>query len=191
MSSPIEHTLTFNRLYEKYNRRFIRFAKSYVVENEVAEDIVSDTFMYYWEHKQVVVEQNISAYLLTVIKHKCINYLKHQALEEQAKCSFQSLGEWELRLKISTLEGCEPEKLLSDEIQALVQKALRSMPEQTRNILLRSRYQLQSNKEIAVQLGVSVKAVEYHITRALKILRIVLRDYFPIYLIYLNSSHLD
>lgn len=81
-------------------------------------------------------------------------------------------------------------KLLSDEIQALVQKALRSMPEQTRNILLRSRYQLQSNKEIAEQLGVSVKAVEYHITRALKILRIVLKDYFPIYLIYLNSFHL-
>lgn len=191
MSSQIEHTLTFNQLYEKYNRRFIRFAKSYVVENEVAEDIVCDTFMYYWEHKQIVVEQNLSAYLLTVIKHKCLNYLKHQALEEQAKYSFHSLGEWELKLKISTLEGFEPEKLLTDEIQALVQKALRSMPEQTRNIFLRSRYQSQSNKEIAAQLGCSVKTVEYHISRSLKILRIILKDYFPIYLIYSTSCYLD
>ena len=184
MSPQIEHVIAFNQLYEEYNQRFIRFARSYVMVDEVAEDIVNDSFMYYWENKQAIDDQNISAYLLTVVKHKCINYLKRLFLEEQAKSRFQSLEEWELQLKISTLEACSPEKLLSDEIQMLVQKALRSMPKQTREVLIRSRYQSQSNKEIAAELNISVKAVEYHITKSLKILRIVLKDYFPIWLLY-------
>ncbi|MEL5892214.1 RNA polymerase sigma-70 factor [Bacteroides sp. GD17] len=184
MSSQIEHVITFNQLYEEYNQRFIRFARSYVTANEIAEDIVNDSFMYYWENKHSITDQNISSYLLTVVKHKCINYLKRLALEEQARDRFQSLEEWELQLRISTLEACDPEKLLSDEIQTLVQQALRSMPAQTRDILIRSRYQSQSNKEIASQLGISVKAVEYHMTRALKTLRTFLKDYFPIWLLY-------
>ncbi len=183
MPSKIEHIVTFNRLYEDYSQRFMRFARNYVVTNEAAEDIVNDSFMYYWENRQNIVEENISSYLLTVVKHKCINYLKHLALEEQARNRFQYLEEWELQVKIATLEACNPERLLSNEIQRLVQKALQSMPEQTREILIRSRYQLQSNKEIASQLGISVKAVEYHMTKALKILRVVLKDYFPIWLL--------
>ncbi len=183
MSPQIEHIVAFNQLYEEYNQRFIRFARSYVMENEVAEDIVNDSFMYYWENKQNIADRNISSYLLTVVKHKCINYLKHLALEEQARDRFQYIEEWELQLKISTLEACNPEKLLSDEIQLLVEKALRTMPGQTRDILIRSRYKSQTNRTIAAELGISVKAVEYHMTKALKILRTVLKDYFPIWLL--------
>ncbi len=182
MLPQVEHILAFNQLYEEYNQRFIRFARSYVMTNEIAEDIVNDSFMYYWENKQNIADQNLSSYLLTVVKHKCINYLKRLSLEEQARDRFQYLEEWELQLKISTLEACNPEKLLSEEIQLLVQKALRSMPKQTRDILIRSRYQSQSNKEIAAELGVSVKTVEYHMSKALKTLRAVLKDYFPIWL---------
>lgn len=184
MSTQIEHVIAFNRLYEQYNQRFIRFAQSYVTADEVAEDIVNDSFLYYWENKHAIADQNISAYLLTIVKHKCINYLKHLSLEQQAKASFESLEKWELQLKISTLEACNPEKLLSDEIQKLVCKALCSMPAQTRDILIRSRYQSQSNREIAEELHISVKSVEYHITKALKILRVVLKDYFPVWLLY-------
>lgn len=184
MSTQIEHVRAFNRLYEQYNERFIRFAQSYVTADEVAEDIVNDSFLYYWENKSTIDDRNISAYLLTIVKHKCINYLKHLSLEEQAKANFESLEKWELQLRISTLEACDPERLLSDEIQGLVRKALCSMPAQTRDILIRSRYQSQSNKDIADELHISVKSVEYHITKALKVLRVVLKDYFPAWLLY-------
>lgn len=185
MSSQIEYAVLFSRLYEEYKWRLVRFAQGYVTVNEIAEDIVNDSFMYYWENRQSIADQNLSSYLLTVVKHKCINYLKHLALEEQGRERFHSLEQWELQLKISSLEACDPERLLSVEIQALVRKALGSMPAQTRDILIRSRYGLQSNKEIALQLGISVKAVEYHISKALKILRLFLKDYFPVWLLYI------
>ena len=38
----------------------------------------------------------------------------------------------------------------------------------------------QSHKEIAAALGISTKTVEFHITKALKVLRVALKDYFPL-----------
>ena len=184
MTSQIEYIRNFNLLFETHHRRFIRFARSYVQEDEVAEDIVSESFMYYWENRESIEEKNISSYLLTVVKHKCLNYLKHLALEQQACSDSKSIEEWDLQVRIGNLEACDPQRLLSEEIQQLVTKALQSMPEQTRLILIRSRYQSKTNKEIAEEMNLSVKAVEYHITKALKILRIVLKDYFPIWALY-------
>ena len=179
----IDSKMNFGLFYNTYHQRFVRYAYYYVNDMQTAEDITHDALLYYWENKQNIADQNISSYLLTVVKHKCINYLKHLALEEQARDRFQYIEEWELQLKISTLEACNPEKLLSDEIQLLVEKALRSMPGQTRDILIRSRYKSQTNRSIAAELGISVKAVEYHMTKALKILRTVLKDYFPVWLL--------
>ena len=87
---------------------------------------------------------------------------------------------WELNLRIATLEACNPEKLFSDELQSLVDKALETLPEQTRDIFVRSRYNNQSHKEIAAALDISTKTVEFHITKALKVLRVALKDYFPL-----------
>ena len=87
-----------------------------------------------------------------------------------------------LNLRIATLEACNPERIFSDELQSLVDKALASLPEQTRDVFIRSRYNNQSHKEIAEALGISTKTVEFHITKALKVLRVALKDYLPVFL---------
>ena len=51
------------------------------------------------------------------------------------------------------------------------------MPEQSRDIFILSHYQNTPNKMIAEKLGISIKSVEFHITKALKILRTELKDY--------------
>lgn len=83
----------------------------------------------------------------------------------------------ELDLRVSTLEACEPDAIFDTEIQHIVQKALKQMPEQSRQVFIMSRYQNTPNKMIAEQLGISLKSVEFHITKTLKILRKELKDY--------------
>lgn len=51
---------------------------------------------------------------------------------------------------------------------------------QLRTIFRMSRFNQLSQKEIAQQMGVSLKTVEFHITKAIKFLRKELRDYFPL-----------
>jgi len=81
-------TLHFNQVFTNYQHRFIRFARTYVHEESAAEDIVMDSFMYYWEKRDSLTpDSNVPAYILTVIKHKCLNHLRainvHKKVEEK------------------------------------------------------------------------------------------------------------
>lgn len=178
-------TQTFNQLFTNYKERFIHFAKTYVDDYMVAEDIATEGLMYYWENRSNLAEDsNIPAYILTVIKHKCLNYLQRLRASEEIVEYLKNCDAWELNLRIATLEACNPEKLFSDEIQKIVADALETLPKQTQDIFLRSRYQNQSHKDIAEALGISSKSVEFHITKALKVLRVALKDYIPFLLIF-------
>jgi RNA polymerase sigma-70 factor (ECF subfamily) len=65
-------------------------------------------------------------------------------------------------------------------MQEIVRRTLAGLPAQTRRIFSLSRYENKSYKEIAAECGMSVKGVEFHIAKALKILRQNLKDYFPL-----------
>ena len=60
------------------------------------------------------------------------------------------------------------------------------MSEQTSSIFKLSRFEGKSNAQIAALLGVTEKTVEYHITKALKLLRTNLKDYLPLISILLG-----
>ena len=168
----------FNQFYNDYHDRFVNFAFSYIRDSAVAEDIAVDSIIYYWERRSTLhVETNILAYILTTIKHKCINYLEH--LRVRADYSEKALSDaaWDLNLRISTLEACDPEEIFSKEMQETVDKALASLPEQTSAIFRLSRYENKPHKEIADMMNITTKAVEYHITKSLVSLRKILQRY--------------
>lgn len=161
-----------------YNSSFIRFANSYVRDIAIAEDIVTDAFMSYWEHKSdISSESNIPAYILTTVKNKCLNYLKHRDLKLRTLNEIQEHAFWELGLRISTLEVCNPEELFSTEVQEIIDKTLKDLPEKTYEVFVQSRYKNKSHKEIADFLQITTKGVEFHITKALSKLRENLKDY--------------
>lgn len=93
-----------------------------------------------------------------------------------------------LRTRISTLEACNPEELFSEEARRLVNETLDRLPEKTRTIFIRSRFDGKSYKEIAAEMGVTVKSVEFEVSKAMKILRVVLKDYLAyfIFWFYIN-----
>ncbi|MBC8619486.1 RNA polymerase sigma-70 factor [Parabacteroides faecis] len=174
----------FNQLFREYKDRFTRFAKTYVYDSDQAEDIVIESFMYYWENRTTLNEgNNIPSYILTVIKHKCLNYLQRLKTRDDIEKYLIQTEEWELQIKIATLEACNPERLFSEEVQHIIDKTLADLPEQTRNIFIMSRYQDKNHREIAEEVGLSTKSIEYHITKTLKLLRDALKDYFPFLLI--------
>lgn len=93
-------TETFNKLYTDYRLRFIRFAQTYILDISIAEDIVMDTLAYYWEHRRDIKnDENILSYLLTAIKHKCLNYLRQERFhyERIILCLNLLYGNWILR----------------------------------------------------------------------------------------------
>ncbi len=61
----------FNQPFTEYKDKFKHFAFSYLRDKEAAEDIVMESFLYYWENRASLKNQNnIPAYLLRVEKIK-------------------------------------------------------------------------------------------------------------------------
>ena len=158
----------FSRFFQENQERFLSFAYSYTRNKAAAEDILMEAMISLWENREKwEKDSNLHALLLTIIKNKSLNYLEHEQVHKQR----------ELDLRIATLEACEPESIFNTEIQRIVYKTLEQLPEQSRHIFILSRYHNAPNKKIAEQLGISIKSVEFHITKALKLLRLELKDY--------------
>lgn len=190
VDSPMTTNLNaFNQFFIDYQQRFVHFACTYVRDEAVAEDLVIDSMMYYWENKdRLPADTNIPAYVLTAIKHKCIDHLRHQQIRQDASDEIARIYAWELSGRIVSLEDFEPYEIFTAEIQEIVDKTLASLPEQTRRIFVMSRYENKSHKEIASLLDITLKGVEFHISKSTKALRLALQDYLPVSLLffYLN-----
>ncbi|MDR1161407.1 MAG: RNA polymerase sigma-70 factor [Tannerellaceae bacterium] len=179
-SESVPYT-TFKQLFVNYYGRFVRFADTYVRNRAVAEDFTTEAFMHYWEHRDSLgADLNVPAYILTIIKNKSLNYLEHLQVREATAEKIRGHAEWELHTRITTLEACNPGELFATEVREIVTKALASMPAKTREIFELSRFQNKSYKEIASQLDLSEKSIEFHISKAIKLLRSKLKDYLPV-----------
>ncbi len=57
------------------------------------------------------------------------------------------------------------------ELQETIDKAIEELPDKTKEVFIKSRFENKNNKEIAMEMEFSVKSVEAHMTKALKILK--------------------
>lgn len=165
--------------------RFIRFAWSYVADYDTAEDIVMDSFVYFWEHRfGLDTGGNLSAYLLTIVKHKCLDFLRHRQIGQKVRTEMEDDAQWELNMRIATLEAFDPYRIFDSEFQEAVRTALSKLPARTKRIFCMSRIDNKSYREIAEDVGMSQKTVEFHMSKALKILRKELKDFFVLFLLF-------
>lgn len=176
----------FNKIYERNYRRSFLFAKSFVHDDLVAEDIVAESLFKFWQYIRKSEKEVSDAILLTILKNASIDYLRHEKTKQSVLENMTEVAMRNLDIQISSLEACDPNEIFSAEIQQIVQDTLKTMSEQTRRIFIMSRYENKSVKEIAEQQQITPKAVEYHITKSLKMLRVALKDYFPLFLFLIS-----
>lgn len=172
---------SFNQLFNAYYERFIRFACGYVKDRQLAEDFVSEAFTVFWEkRKEHTPDTKPQAYILTTVKNKCLNHLKHLQVRQKSENMISAHAEWKLNMSINTLEACDPGFLFSEEILMIIDKTLNRLPKRTKHIFLLNRYEDLSYREIAQKMNLSSKAVEYHISEALSQLRFSLKEFICI-----------
>ena len=157
----------YRKLFIKYYSPLCEYASRYIRDEE-AEELVQDLMLHIWEASgTMVVETSLKSYLFTAVKRRCLNALKLKAYHEKVH---EKLYE---RLK-DQFEN--PDYYLFNELSGRIEKTIRELPANYRETFELSRFGLLSNAKIAQQLNISVKTVEYRISRSLKILRIKLKD---------------
>jgi len=89
-----------------------------------------------------------------------------------------------LELNYSALQQLEVESIDYDQLLLILEAAVSSLPPQCQQVFRLSRYENLANNEIADKLKISNKAVEANVTRALKVLRVKLKDYLLLLLLF-------
>jgi len=176
-----EDIQNFNALFNEYYKRFIHFAVGYLRDEQVAEDFVSEAFTIYWENRANLIPETIpQAYILAIIKNKCLNHIKHTLIKQKVTDELRNHSEWKLQTKISTLEACDPDFIFSKELQEIIDNTLEKLPEKTQQIFSLSRDKGLTYRDIANKTNLSQKAVEFHISKALHQLRVSLKDFIAL-----------
>ena len=161
----------FNRMFSHYYSPLCEYASQFVSDYD-AEELVQDMMLYVWENREyLVIEKSLKSYLFVSIKNRCYNAIR----DRHAKEKIHLLLYEKLKDRVE-----EPDYYLLNELAANIKKAIEELPEEYRETFKMSRFGEMSNANIAKRLGVSVKTVEYRITRSLKILRVKLKDYLPL-----------
>lgn len=155
---------TYEALFMEHYVALTRTAYRLVNDTGAAEDIVQDAFCKFWEKKdQLQITTSLKSYFFQMVINTSLNYLKkNKALQ---------IRETEYSTNQNNDVDTTTDQLNFKETEKLIEKAINNLPPTCRIVFLFSRYEHLSYKQIAAQLGISVKAVENHMMKALKQLR--------------------
>lgn len=182
----------FDRLYTEYKPRFILIAQSYIRDAMVAEDIVTDSFLYFWEHREELdITTSAQAYILGSVKNGCLAWLRNQKNRLKIRQQIHTTAYHSLQARITALEACDPEQIFASEIASIIQAEIDKMPEPIREVFLASRMEGKTYRQIADTTGLSVRAVKSAIQTALGTLREALKDYLPSWITVLFFSTMN
>lgn len=147
----------FDKQYE-FIRNYLYYLSGDI---DLAEDLTQDAFMQLWQERKHVKRETQKQYLFKVAHNFFLKNYRRKKVSINFVNSLLPENENESPDFVLELKECDQK----------IQQVLSELPEKTRAIFLMSRIDVMSYNEIALNLDVSVKAVEKHMTKALKILR--------------------
>lgn len=172
----------YEAIYSEFFGILYHLSFQYLHNEKVAEEIVQDTFMKLWEIRTSLNNQiNLRNYLYTITKNNCLNYLRNQKISMK---HLENLKYLEMQFNYDALDKMG-NYLQFEELRNKIDEVISQLPEEVIETFKLSRFEELSYKQIAEKQGISIKTVEARISKALKILRIELKDFLP--LIYLIS----
>lgn len=168
---------SFKLLYEEYYAPFCLYAKRFIDDKEVREDIVSDVFTTLWNQMSTLELDPKTAvgYIKMCVKNSCLNYIKHKEYEWNYA---------EIIQKKAPIYEEEPDSVYTlDELYRMLNETLNKLPESYRIVFIESFFEGKTHAEIAEELNLSVKSVNRYKQRTLDLLRNELKDYMPLLLL--------
>ena len=176
MQSSNQH-IAFSSLFNRYYAGLCVYSESFTGDQHISEDLVQDVFVNVWTKRaELNFDEKIRPYLYRAVHNASIQYLRYQKIRDQYLTQKNTLF---VEVECIPCEWVviDTNPAEANEIQTLYRQALNLLPVQTREIFLYSREKGMKYFEIADLTDLSVKSVEYHISRALEVFRKVLKDY--------------
>lgn len=160
----------FNMLYSRHWEGLYKFAFLILKDKDACKDVIQDVFVWVWEHRIGLDMQTPKSYLKTAVKYKIANYIRTGSIRD-------SFFEEATRFKPAPSVPEAAEYAEVNELNHIIRLTVANLPMKCREIFRLSREQNLSNRDIARQLGISIKTVENQMTIALSRIRTSVGQY--------------
>lgn len=169
--------LLFRRLYP----RLCAYAQKFLQNLDDSEEIVQELFYTLWKNRDQLNENlSLNSYLFISVKNRCLNFLE----SKKSKSKHAELL-WYLYSETSTENNNAFQQLVAYDFEKDLGMAIDNLPKECKKIFELSRFEGLKYQEIAQRLNISIKTVETQMSRALSKLRLELREYITILLIFI------
>lgn len=170
----------YEMIFKSYYQPLCRYAYTFLHDKEESEEVVQSVFISLWEKRSMLdIQTSFKAYLFRMVRNSCLNVIKHEKVKKQHVAHEMAVAE--------VSYNSVAEKVSANELSLKITEAMKALPEQCRMVFQLSRFEELKYQEIADQLNISIKTVENHMGKALKIMREQLKDYLPLFLIFIKD----
>ena len=163
----------FEVLFRQWYEPLCHYAYSMLNDWDEAEDIAQKMFCKLWDqHEKMEIHTSIKSYLYRMVHNACLNKIKQ----------WQTQSEHHEMIAYSSVTAANQveQTLEHKELYHQVELAVAELPERCREVFLLSRMQHLSYAQIAQKMQISPNTVETQMVKALKVLRMKLKDYLVI-----------
>ncbi len=161
----------FRTLYERYWHKLYSYTVHKVEFQETAEEIVQDIFIDLWKRRESLTIDRLESYLFRAARNRVIDVIRAGLIRKHHEESSQLI-------RFTDREGLDTEEQLAyNELYAAIHEGLSLLPEKTGEIFRLNRLDQLSAREISTLLDIPVRTVEYHITHALRTMKVYLQDF--------------
>jgi RNA polymerase sigma-70 factor (family 1) len=158
----------FTAIYKQYWYKMFLVAYRKLQHREIAEELVQDIFTRLWKERNKVHIISLYYYLFSAVRYEVIDQIRSQGVENKYLDYYQAF---------SSIEDCDTENTIAfNDLSKIVNDGLDILPEKSKEIFKLNRLDNWSVSKIASHLHLSEKAVEYHLTKATKSIRVYLKD---------------
>ena len=150
-----------------------------VRSKEATEEIVQELFTCLWDKRATLSITNLPAYLYTAVKYKALNFIESRLVYEKYWNYYKAY--------VPRQHDATEAAVGFNELSEAIEEGLEHLPEKSKNVFRLNRLEGHSVSEIADLLNLSEKAVQYHLTRSLKKLRLHLKDHLITIILLLSA----
>ena len=162
----LQSEIDFEGLFKDQYKRLVTVANAYCSRIDIAEEVVQEVFIDFWEKKKWNQEiDNLPAYLKKAVVYKSIDIIRKQKRSPE-KEGLEIIDDITVSKDLSA-----EDILISEENYSYLKNEINKLPERTKEVFMLSRFEKMPYKEIAEQLNITDKTVEYHISKALKTIK--------------------
>lgn len=153
----------YNELFTEYYVWLCNYIFTLSNDRGLSEDIVQETIINIWEkRKRISVQHSLKNYLF----RSCHNRFLAHVRKQKVKLDFLDQIRWDVLAEVRV----EPEVRQNSKIQKL-HRLINELPPRCREVFVKNKLEKRKYKEIAVEMGISIKTVENQMSKALNFLR--------------------